>query len=317
MSYAIQNPREKLKSVSCFGKSLSLETTILSLDFPKNLVKNMKSLILKFIEAIVKPFYAKKSFQSFFGVLFNISLRGMNFRNSNHLNNGESYVVDCISDYFKNKNSNHTVIMDIGANVGNCTQMICEKFQAINLNFTVYSFEPLPATYEELKARFQNVKNVVPLNLGVGKKNERVNMYSNHETSELASLYKTDLDYVGIDTDMQIQTEIVRLDDFILENHIGKINFMKIDVEGSEFDILSSSPSAISKTDFIQFEFGTSNVVSRTYLKDFFELLNPDFKMYRILKDGLLYFEKYHPDNEIAILCNYLAVSRKIEDFNA
>jgi hypothetical protein len=65
--------------------------------------------------------------------------------------------------------------------------------------------------------------------------------------------------------------------------------------------------------DFIQFEFGGIDVDSRTFLHDFFALLQPNFDIYRIVVDGIVRVEHYHEKYEIFLYANYLAVSRNVK----
>ena len=46
---------------------------------------------------------------------------------------------------------------------------------------------------------------------------------------------------------------------------------MKIDVEGHELDVLKGFGELIKKVRLIQFEFGGTNIDSKTYLRDFWE----------------------------------------------
>ena len=51
---------------------------------------------------------------------------------------------------------------------------------------------------------------------------------------------------------------------------------------------------------------------SKIFLKDFFELLSPHYRIYQLLKDGLYEFKTYSQDYELFILGNYIAISKSI-----
>jgi hypothetical protein len=105
-----------------------------------------------------------------------------------------------------------------------------------------------------------------------------------------------------------------KLDDFCDDKGIEYISLLKLDVEGHEFRVLKGAENLVSSSsiDLIQFEFGGCNIDSRTYFQDFFYLLNPCYKIYRILKDGIIAIEDYKETCEVFTTTNYLAISRKV-----
>lgn len=58
---------------------------------------------------------------------------------------------------------------------------------------------------------------------------------------------------------------------------------------------------------FIQFEFGGTNVESRTYFRDFWYLLSPDYILHRIVGNGLCRIDAYSEFLEIFVTANFLA----------
>lgn len=65
-----------------------------------------------------------------------------------------------------------------------------------------------------------------------------------------------------------------------------------------------------NKIEVIQFEFGGCNIDSRTYFQDFYYLLKDNYKIYRILKNGLIEIKSYKEIYEIFITINYLAIKK-------
>jgi len=100
------------------------------------------------------------------------------------------------------------------------------------------------------------------------------------------------------------------LDNFCEKNHIDFIDMLKMDVEGHEFRVLQGSKRMLEnrKINYIQFEFGGSNIDSRTYFKDFYDLLKKDYTIYRVLADGIRPIGQYNEMlHEIFTTINYLA----------
>ena len=63
----------------------------------------------------------------------------------------------------------------------------------------------------------------------------------------------------------------------------------------------------------IQFEFGNCNIASRTYFQDFYYLLEPNYRIYRILGHGLRPVRGYRESQEVFLTTNYLAVAKDLD----
>jgi len=102
---------------------------------------------------------------------------------------------------------------------------------------------------------------------------------------------------------------VTRIGAFCESNGIEQIDFLKLDVEGHELKILIGASNMLrsGRVKFIQFEFGSCNIDSRTYLRDFFELLGHEYRIYRILNRGLCPMNEYNDSYEIFKLTNCLA----------
>jgi hypothetical protein len=89
---------------------------------------------------------------------------------------------------------------------------------------------------------------------------------------------------------------------------------LKVDVEGHEYNVFTgaSEMMAADAIDMIQFEFGGCNIDSRTYLQDFYYLLNPKYRLYRLVPDGLSPMEPYNEKYELFRTTNFVAIHRKI-----
>ena len=102
------------------------------------------------------------------------------------------------------------------------------------------------------------------------------------------------------------------LDTSISRHQIYKIDLPKVDAEGQEFAIFVYGLRAIRETSvsYIQFEFNEMNLVSRTSLADFFDLL-PDYTFHRLVPVGLVRIKNpLATENKIYVYQNILAVRR-------
>jgi len=257
---------------------------------------------------IASEINGKKRFQKFFEYLLKSSLKGLNFGNGgNFYESGEINVLNIINEKLKTNES--LTIFDVGGNVGNYSKKLAEIFDA---RATIHSFEPSKKTYEIFIETTKQFPNIIPNNLGLSDKENHQLLFTNKDGSGLASVYQRKLDHFGIFMDMSEEIKLSTLDIYCKANKIDRINFLKLDIEGHELKALYGAKEMIDnkKIDFIQFEFGGCNIDSRTYFQDFFYLLKDNYKIYRILNDGLFEISSYKEIYEIFITVNYLAIKK-------
>ncbi len=263
----------------------------------------------KIKKKITKSIAGKTGLQPFFEALHEFSLAGMNLGGGDSVQySGEKNVIGYLAEHIGK--GVRPVVFDIGANVGAYASEVISVFGE---DAQLYCFEPLRKAYAALNAAVAGRKNVRTYDFGFGEKDEAVTLYSDSGDSMLASCYPRRMDHLGVDMK---HTEIIalrRLDDFCGESGIGHIHLLKLDVEGGELGVLKGASSLIASNaiDLIQFEFGACNIGSRTFFQDYFYLLNPRYRIHRVLKDGFAPVDTYKEAYEVFITTNYLAVSRK------
>ena len=151
----------------------------------------------------------------------------------------ETRMVFKILDYFK-KNQNFTVL-DIGANVGWYTLNIMKKYPAMK----VFSFEPVPISYERLKNNLilnhLNVERLI--NIGLYKENGKMDFYYDIEGSGASSL----VNLRGKEKIDKIVVDVKKLEDWVADNELNSIDFIKCDVEGSELLVYQGGEETIKK----------------------------------------------------------------------
>lgn len=261
----------------------------------------------KIIKKIIAPVCGKIRFQSIFRALYLVSLEGMNIgRGADFKDSGEKYVLDYINNHLKDLNN--LIVFDVGANRGDYSVLLKKTFGS---KATIYSFEPSKYTYNELKRTTEGLDNINTYNFGFGREDSELTLYSDSNGSGLASVYKRRMAHYEVNLEKEEVVEIKKIDTFCQEQKIDRINFLKLDIEGHEFKALEGAGQLLKskKIDFIQFEFGQCDIDSRTFFQDFYYLLKDNYRLYRILKNGLYPITDY---NETAELfrgtTNYLAV---------
>jgi len=142
----------------------------------------------------------------------------------------------------KNHIKKGDVVIDVGANIGYFTllysRLVGEKGKVI-------AFEPEPKNFELLKKNIEinNYDNVIIEQKAVSDSNGTLNLFladnmANHKIYQLSESY-----------DKSIPIESVILDDYLKEHNLtDKINFIKIDVEGAEYNVFNGMKSVIAQS---------------------------------------------------------------------
>jgi FkbM family methyltransferase len=229
------------------------------------------------------------------------------------LKNGEAKALKWLIELLeKSKLDTELVVFDVGANVGLYTKML-RSITCVKSKF--YLFEPNPSVFNQLKSFSCIDDNIVTVNKGVGDYSGKVKLFFSENLHVLSSLYSRDLVHKGLSLSENTEVEIVTVDEFCRTNNISEIDLLKIDVEGSEWNILKGAESMLASNSIkaIQFEFGGTNIDARTYFKDFYSLLNHRYNIYLIRPNELYQISHYSEHLEIFLTSNYLAVLKTIQ----
>ena len=157
--------------------------------------------------------------------------------------------------YFFNKKKSHDVtkllnsgdlFFDIGAHLGDKSKQFLDK------NLKAVMVEPLPQCVDQLKLKFKEKTNIEILQKAVGKTKGNMTLEINTKmptTSTMAKHWKSGR-FSNEKWDKKITVEMTTLDHLI--KIYGEPNYIKIDVEGFELDVLLGLSK---KVGIISFEF--------------------------------------------------------------
>lgn len=174
----------------------------------------------------------------------------------------------CITQYINaNKklySSDNLIIFDIGANVGTTSIILSCEFP----NATIYAFEPHPENYKcllENISAYSRQDKILPYNIGFSGENKPMSMIKTIQEGNSGHYSTIPL----IKHDNYIDVNMTTLNDFISSNNIAKIDILKIDCEGAEYDILYNlNYYDIIKSFHIEFHPHTISQEKLNYLKE-------------------------------------------------
>lgn len=254
----------------------------------------MKKKILDFIRG-------RPAFQPFLEKIHHSLLRAMGIGIGGETEtSGEILALGYVRE--KLARTSRPMLFDVGANVGNYSILLTKMFPDAD----IFAFEPSPKTFRMLRQKCPS--SVKTFKLGFGNRREKATLYTNENNRTLASVYKRNLSGKH-SFDETEEIEVDTIDNFCAQNGVIHVDLLKLDVEGNELNCLCGAWQMLgeNKISFIQFEFGGCNIDSRTFFKDFYFLLNEQYKIYRIMQHGLCEIKKYSETYELFITANYLA----------
>ena len=151
------------------------------------------------------------------------------------------------SDQQKIVGDKEVTIFDVGAHQGQTSTLYNNLFK----NATIYSFEPSPEAFEVLKKTCEAHKNITPFNIALSNTSGSVKFHLN-QSSQTNSLLKTDdrSDKTWpvnlLNTKETINIDCVTIDDFVTQNNISHIDILKLDTQGTEYQIIEGAAQTIA-----------------------------------------------------------------------
>ena len=200
------------------------------------------------------------------------------------------------------------IFIDIGANKGLYSKFLLKKIG----NVECHLFEPSRHNSMILKELFSSFDQVKINEIALSNANSKAKLFSDKPGSPLSSLSKRRLDHLNINMEIEELVEIQRFEEYWKYNY-PIIDYVKIDVEGHELDVLDGFGDLIKQVRLIQFEFGGCNIDTRTYFQDFWYFFKDnDFSIYRITPMGPLRIKRYLEQCEFFSTTNYIALNNQL-----
>jgi len=142
-----------------------------------------------------------------------------------------------------NELKQNMVCIDLGSNIGYYAVI---ESNIIGKSGKIFAIEPSPINFLALKLNLENQKknNFSAYNIAIGNKNEEMEFI----ISTKSNWSKVRMNNEKINsTDKIIKIPVKTLDTFVNENNITKIDILRMDVEGFEYNIILGANETLEK----------------------------------------------------------------------
>jgi FkbM family methyltransferase len=180
-------------------------------------------------------------------VLIKISVPKYNYKFYCRINKADFITrEDGIIEHFTPKQGD--IVVDIGAHMGRYTIISSKR---VGTNGKVVAIEAHPGNFEMLNRniKLNQLTNVIPLNYAVYSKETKIKLYVPGEESGY-TVYNTIMSNRTGNEDKFVEVNANTLDYLLQLNQIREeeVNWIKIDVEGAEFEVLKGAANVLSKS---------------------------------------------------------------------
>lgn len=221
-----------------------------------------------------------------------------------------AWLIHYLKVRFKHKEKNrvlamsrhfheNSIVIDVGAHFGYLTK---EFARAYNGNTNVIAFEPVEYCYSILKRIVRNLPNV---------KIEKLALFDNESVVKIKIPIKKSghlgigLSHFGEEKNRDFISEEIKtitLDSYLEQNHLDRLDFIKIDVEGSELHVLHGAKKTLTIfRPIIYLEIDESMTARMNYQPDdiWLYLSQFNYKSFLMDKNGeLSEIQKYSGTND-------------------
>ena len=188
------------------------------------------------------------------------------FNNCNSKTNGEE-------KFFMDIKDNINIIFDVGCR---------SDSEFINFSGEVHYFDPVESFVEKLKNKKNINKKSYFNNFGLGNENKELYYYPKYQ-----SFYDRINSCAFSDDSNKILLHIKKGKDYVIDNNIQNIDFLKIDTEGYELRVLQGFDNFLENIKIIQFEYGGTFLDNNTKLIDVIKYLeNKNFYNFSYLTNN-------------------------------
>lgn len=179
----------------------------------------------------------------------------------------------------KKKFDDFDTVFDVGAHKGETIELYIKHFKIKKL----YSFEPSYLSFNYLKRKINEFKikncktKIVIENIALGKEIKQIKIKHMNESSS-STIKEIDIDSKYFKKKQkllfnlgdkkffnELDTYQLTLDNYMSQKNIAKLDLLKIDTEGYEFEVLSGAKKNIKNINLILFEHHYHDMIKKNY----------------------------------------------------
>jgi FkbM family methyltransferase len=193
------------------------------------------------------------------------------------------------------------VVFDVGANVGDWTRHALDAGAG-----HVHAFEISPATSASLAERYRSEERITVNAFGLSDQAGTITIRHFPDHPKLTTVTDYPHDAPSTAVDVPVRTG----DDYLAEVGVDRIDFLKLDVEGAEEQVIKGFASAFDRgaVGVVQFEYGQVAILTKYLLRDFYnDMTSRGFEVGRIEADSVA-FGPYDMAMETFADSNWIAV---------
>tara|TARA_A100001037_G_C15096331_1_gene611649 strand:+ start:757 stop:1641 length:885 start_codon:yes stop_codon:yes gene_type:complete len=135
-------------------------------------------------------------------------------------------------------------VVDLGANIGYYSLILAKL---VGKEGKVFSFEPVPKNFSKLEKniKLNNYSNVIAENMAISNFNGKTELFVSQKTIGGSTLYEPK-QIKSHQNFLPISVSTMTLDNYLKsKTHIENIDFLKIDIEGSEVNALKGATNIL------------------------------------------------------------------------
>lgn len=181
------------------------------------------------------------------------------------------FGLDVLGDIkFRMKEHNFQTLFDVGANRGQTAKYMRKKFPEAK----IYCFEPIKDTYELLREKTTRL-GLSYYNLALGAESGEVEVKVDVQNRNSTRNTLIEENTVHDPSAVKIEkVQVVRLTDFCKTNNIEKIDYLKIDTEGYDLEVLKGATEMLENASIAFIQAEVSMNPKNTFHVDFVEVKN-------------------------------------------